>query len=321
MPTAHDGPHFIAPRFLHDGRILRRWHLDVFRRLREVRPDMRLGLIDNGTYTRLANHFDDLQLDWLDISLDGMKEAHNLQRQNPHAFDQAIEGLRRGREFVRDRNDAGKVTSLFTLTNINHGQVGAVANFLFKEGLVDELHITPMTPASAMNQALEISLDQFATAWEEIIRAIQEHGERKAFFRIYRVEDLAKLAHSVGTEMFRRSLGDASVNAVTGELILDIKGISVSFLPASIWPQETFLVDADGVYRTAYSAQYTLAEFASGKSVGGENIRGYSVAKLTEGSSLAELYHQCVEQWWRFLGEKLLHKELGFFQRLMRHAA
>ena len=67
------------PALIHGGRILRSWHLAILDRLRQVRPDLEIGLIDNGSYTRLLPELRqrDLSFDWLDISLDGLETNHN----------------------------------------------------------------------------------------------------------------------------------------------------------------------------------------------------------------------------------------------------
>jgi hypothetical protein len=277
---------------------------------------MRLGLIDNGSYTKHIGKLGKLKLDWLDISVDGTEVTHNAQRQSSRAFGQAMRGLARSREVVLPKSKGGRVSTLYTLTNLNFHDILETATLLFEGGLIDQFHVTPVSPFPRMCSVRETTQREFDQALRSVREAVHVFGSEKVFFRIYRVGDLEKLARNLGPVAFRGCVRDASVNAVTGELLLDIGEMSVSFLPASIWPQETFLVDADGFYRTAYSAQYTLSEYANGIAVDGSDTTPYAIAKLDNQSSLHDLYHKCVDRWWSFLGQQLMQEELDLFQRM-----
>ena len=122
MPTKETSPRNMvgevrseSPSFLHIGRILREWHLDILKNIKERRPDIRIGLIDNGTYTKFLDKFKEknIKLDWLDISVDGVKEFHNLQRGSNSAFDITMNGLKHARE-ITVRKRGGKVTSFYS---------------------------------------------------------------------------------------------------------------------------------------------------------------------------------------------------------------
>jgi len=96
MPKITDAPRFSQPFLLHEGRILRKWHIGALVKLRNLRKDLQIGLIDNGSYVNLIPEFKkhNLLLDWLDISLDGVRGSHNQQRDPIHkkSFDQTIKG-------------------------------------------------------------------------------------------------------------------------------------------------------------------------------------------------------------------------------------
>ena len=103
--------------FVHNGRVLREWHLDIFKNIKEKRPDMEIGLIDNGTYTRYLDKFKEknIKLNWVDISVDGTKEFHNLQRNSLVSFDSMMNGLKHAREIIVSPENGGKVTSFLLL--------------------------------------------------------------------------------------------------------------------------------------------------------------------------------------------------------------
>jgi len=341
LPTQEQHPQHESPKFLHDGRILMKWHLDVFKRIREIRPDVKIGLIDNGSYTRLLNEFRDrnIKLDWLDISIDGTEETHNKQRDPIHkrAFREAMEGLKKAREITKSPREGGKVTSLFTLTKINFRDISKVADMLFqpnpesKDGLdyIDELCITTLSPARDPNKPLELSPDfeqgdvsDFLIAWEQIkdISARYNKDRQRVFFGIYRMQDLEKLARAVGVSKFLESLKPELVQAAGGAIIFYLDGVPIRYSPLSIWPQETFLIDADGANRVAYSPQYRLEELRTGQDIKGNNISNFTVKQLDENSCYKESYENYAKHWWNFFGREHLKKEMAFIKRMREMA-
>ncbi len=90
----------------------------------------------------------------------------------------------------------------------------------------------------------------------------------------------------------------------------------VSYDALSLAPREEIIIDADAVQRTAYSGQYTLAEYASGKSLDGKDISFFSVDPLTSESDLKTQHTKGVERWWAGYGAKLLQEEIEIFKRI-----
>ena len=152
------------PIVVHEGRIFRPWHLSWLSAIREVRPNSHIGMIDNGTFLNhsaaiLSSGF---KFDWLDISLDGPETVHNFQRRSSQAFHVAIKGIENAREFI---TPGGRVTSLFTLTSINHASVLDMCRALPTE--VDEWHITTLSPARPEISEFVVNDEEFAKWWVE----------------------------------------------------------------------------------------------------------------------------------------------------------
>jgi|GEM_PF-946989 len=338
MPKASEdtgGKRNPEPEFLSGGRILRPWHLDLFKNLRDVRPDVKIGMIDNGTFTKLlAKWPEGLKMDWIDISIDGTEEHHNEQRGSTNAYSEAIHGLMRAREIIRPRSEGGYVASLMTLTNINAGDVPKVADVLFEESggepLADKLNLTTMGPTNAVNTELEMRVQDLAQAWDGIKKASAKYNtptNQRVSLRLYRIEDLEKLATIVGEKKFLESFPDNEQEArervsFRGNFIeTNIDGILVSYLPVSIWPPEELLIEADGAYRVAYEGQFTLDELRDGKSKDGRNTGSYTVAQLTPETDFREVYEKAVDHYWQYFGHKKLDNEFATFQRIREKAS
>lgn len=306
-----------SPRLLHEGRIIRPWHVDVLADAASMRTDLRVGLLDNGTYLRCLDRFSrrGFALDWLDISLDGPEEVHNQQRASRIAYRDAMAGLARAREVVKPD---GRVTSLFTVTELNHAELVRTAHLLFGDEVVDEWHITTLSPARRDIAALECH--DLSEVWTQARRAFRQYGQasnskQRIFFRLYRHQDLLKLARVVGPGAVLEAL-ERPTGFTPGEVYLTLEDVPIVFSPLSLWPGETFLIDADGAYRTAYSISRTLVELRHGRSDDGEDLRGFTVERLRPGFDLMALHERCVDQWWRFRGRRYLKEEIDVLRAL-----
>lgn len=305
------------PRLLHEGRTLRAWHVELMSDASRYRPGLEVGLIDNGTYTRHIDAFAraGFKLDWLDISVDGDEQAHNAQRRSARAYHQAMEGLKRARNVTKER-----VASLFTLTTINHASLEAAAQALFeplgREALVDEMHISTITPSKA--QLLALEQHDLSIFWQQAKAVFKRYGKtngkQRVFFRLYRHQEIAKLARATSGGEVLEALRHALL--APGEIYFTLRGIPFIYAPLSIWPGETFLIDADGAYRTAYSIGETLSDLQRGWNDDGRDLRGYTVEILENDFNLRKAYRQCVDQWWRFAGKNFFREEMEIIDNL-----
>ncbi|MFA6414451.1 MAG: hypothetical protein WC217_01765 [Candidatus Paceibacterota bacterium] len=333
MPQASEGRGREVLEFMSAGRILKPWHLDIFKKLRETRPDVKLGVIDNGTFTELLSEWPEgFKFDWIDISIDGTPMHHNGQRRSPTAYAEAEKGLMHAREVIKDD---GYVASLMTLTTINAGDITEVTDTLLKAGkngkpLVDKLKLTTMSPTNDINKKIEMKVEDFAKAWGEIKTACTKYNtpdNERISLGLYRIEDIEKLAAVIGERKFLESFpADADManekgTAFRGNFIdLRIDGVPVSYLPVSIWPPEELLIEADGAYRVAYEGQFTLDELHAGKSKDGRDTKPYTVAQLTPETDFREVYERGVDLYWQRFGHKKLNEEFAAFGRIRAKA-
>lgn len=322
------------PQFISIGRILRPEHLETFTRLRTLRPDVKLGVIDNGSFTTLLPKWPtDFKFDWIDVSVDGLEDSHNKQRLSPKAFAQAIEGLKQAREVTKSPEEGGRVTSLLTLTKINAKDIAGVADMLLSaEGenlpLADQFCVTTVGPTNEVNRKLETELDDFLTAWEQIKEISHKYNteENERFrFSIYRIQDIEKLAAVVGEkhflEQFTANENDAlPVKAGRNFLNFEFDGVKVLYQPLSIWIPEEFPIDADGVYRGAYMVKYTLEELQSGVAKDGSDTTPYTFETITPETDFRECFERAVDSYWINFGKQRLEEEIAVFRRIREKA-
>jgi MoaA/NifB/PqqE/SkfB family radical SAM enzyme len=300
------------PLLIHEGRILTAWHLDVLDSVKSVRPDMNFFLIDNGkTLTACQDTIQQsgFRFDTIDISLDGTKEIHDTQRDDPEAFAEALNGL----SFARDVSD--QVTSLFTITSINHESVKDTASLLLGGNRVDTWHITGMSPARPKIKPYAASEDEWQTAWEQLKETYKRWPDR-TFVHLYNHHDL-KMVAQAADQSLSECINTGGFGVEHGQIVFALDGVKIEYSPLSIWPQETFLIDSDAACRVAYSLAYTLDELRSGTDRFGNSCDQYTVKQLHDGDALKAVYKNCVDQWWEFKGEQYLKKERELFSRLL----
>jgi hypothetical protein len=320
------------PSFMSAGRILQVKHLELFEKLRSIRPDVRLGLIDNGTYTRLLRRWPEgFKFDWVDISIDGPEAIHNRQRESEGAFQQALNGLKQARHIVRAKEDGGRVTSLFTLTKINSASIAETADLVLGGDenslqLADWFGITTMSPTNVLNKNIEVDSADFEIAWEEIKNVAKKYNavQKQNFgFHIYNTEHIEKLAAVIGEKKFMEAFGAQEGSPLTVKrnfLATVIDGVPVSYQPLSIWTPEEFLIEADGAQRTAFEGSFTLEELRSGRAKDGRETTKYTVSQLTPASNFKKEYENGVDHFWRQIGKKEIEKEIAAWGRIREKA-
>lgn len=326
LPAESDLPFSRRPVLIHGGRILRRWHLEVLRRVRELRADMEISLIDNGTYVHHLDEFARLgfRFNWLDLSVDGLEEVHNRQRDpsgnlrgESSPWNAVLKGFERAREVVIPYETGGTISALMTLTRLNFRDIEGLANFIFENNLADEMHYCPMSPERSENFQIELDEKELGNAWRQIVRAFDRHGPKRVFIKLFELDDLKKLERVVGSRALWRSLTGESVRTfVEGSAIFEVEGVPVSFFPVSIWPHEAFFVDADGVNRVAHTQKFTINELRRGL----KETAPYTIAALTPEENYPAAYRRAARHWWKHFGATHYINELEYFAALRKRA-
>lgn len=294
---------------VHEGRILKDWHVDILQKIKTARPDLSIGLIDNGSYLKQKNklNIENFKFNWIDISVDGTKEIHNQQRNNKLAYDMAINGLEQARNFSTDR-----VTSLFTVTEINHNNVYEAAKVLIDRKLIDEFYVVPQGPTFRKDDLL-MDIDEWKVFWEDLKKTYQLGLDKgvQINFKIYRPEDVKNLAKVVGFKNFMAAFSKAdNIMAGMGTISFELDGVMILYQPASISCTETFAIDVDGAYRLPYCVKYTLDQLNKKENA------DYTVDFIRKDDSFEDLYKKGAAHWWQKFGKTMLQDEIKVFREI-----
>lgn len=296
-----------APKVVHEGRQLSLRQLPLLKAI--SRAGYELGIIESGTYTSMIEDIrkSELFFDWMDISIDGPKEVHNLQRSSRVSWDTATRGLRHSRKVVKS---GGKVTSLFTVTALNYDQIETTSHWLVDQG-IDEWHLTTMSLRSGIEK-LRAPEKQLGVFLNQMFKVRNDHNH--LFMRIYNLADFLAVANLLGKSAFSKSL--QKVEVTQNAIVLDI-GFPLLFFPKSLAPGETLVIDADGWWRLPYCVKYTLAELNKGQDFLGQDISVYNVLKPTSETSVSDVYKKAVHRWRGFAGEESLVEERLALQKFL----
>lgn len=289
-----------ASYILHEGRILSRWHIDILTQIRVKRPDLKIGIIDNGTYTNHIAYLKkkNLTFDWMDISIDGMKEAHNKQRANKMSFDETINGFENAQQVTTQ-----KANALFTLTNINYKDIKCLGHFLLNK-YAKEFYITPMSEDRIQLKPLNTNQKQFSVATQQI-KELQKEFKDKVHMKIYNIKHL-RLLYNIDKQAFKKAVLQAKISEVAFKL--NINNLKVYYFPKSLWPMQNYLLDADGYIKVACMQKYTLEEL--------QKHPEYMVGKVSKDMSISKMYLNIVKKWRDHFFEKEADKEKEFFEEV-----
>jgi hypothetical protein len=154
--------------FVYGGRSVTRDGVEALARLRAMLPDARIGMIDNGiSFVPHRDRLTGLDLDWIDISLDGEEADHDRQRARPGSFRAALAGAL----WLKEQLIAPRVNVLTCLTVLNVGTVTAMMRRLNDQGFKN-FFVTPVSVADPRPlRPLVVDAASFAAFIESLANA------------------------------------------------------------------------------------------------------------------------------------------------------
>jgi len=153
--------------FVYGGRSFSLVGLEALVQLRKRFPHINIGLIDNGiSLIKYREILHSIRPDWIDISLDGQEQEHDLQRGRVGSFRAGLEGVL---WLVRNRVTP-KVNILTCLTTLNQKSVLPMIRELNEIGLKN-FFITPVMLVDGVRPSskLRISGEDFFNFTKELL--------------------------------------------------------------------------------------------------------------------------------------------------------
>ena len=228
-------------RYFYAGRSVTDAGVDLLTALRKSVPEARIGLVDNGISIRpYRDRIVEAGLDWIDISLDGVREDHDRQRGRAGSFDDALEGLKR---IVCERW-APRVSVLSCLTALNAGSLPEMIAQLHCLG-VRNFFVSPVVvvPGLRPEPDLALSSERLRTFVQELPDLIARLEDAYVEVVLYRAEHFAAAAG--GTEEALDRFEPARDHLVRTEVAGDSE-FRIRYFPTSLAGVLDLTVNANG---------------------------------------------------------------------------
>ena len=140
--------------FVYGGRSVTADGIDVLAWLRNRFPSVRIGLIDNGiSMLSVRERIREVKADWIDISLDGQRYAHDLQRGRIGSYQSGLDGAL----WLMHEGIVPKMCILSCLTNLNRDSIIPMIRDLNALGFKN-FNITPITMVNGVHLSPELKL-------------------------------------------------------------------------------------------------------------------------------------------------------------------
>lgn len=153
--------------FVYGGRSVTRAGMRLLSAIRTSFPEAPIGMIDNGiSMVPFREEIVALGLDWIDISLDGLENDHDLQRGRKGSFKEGLQGAL----WLKEHGAAPKVNILSCLTTINRHSVIPMIKEINAQGFKN-FFVAPVTIVK--HQRPDTGLMLQGTAFIDFIRELE----------------------------------------------------------------------------------------------------------------------------------------------------
>lgn len=166
--------------FVYGGRSVTRAGMKLLSAIRKSFPEAPIGMIDNGiSMVPFREEIVTLGLDWIDISLDGLENDHDLMRGKKGSFQEGLKGAL----WLKEHEAAPKVNILACLTTVNRNSIIPMIREVNAQGFKN-FFVTPVTivknrrPDAGLMlpgaefvdfiRKLEVALETLEDAWVEL---------------------------------------------------------------------------------------------------------------------------------------------------------
>ncbi|MBR9701366.1 radical SAM protein [Candidatus Pacearchaeota archaeon] len=191
--------------FIFGGRGLNNTIIEIIRYLNKNFPDIKVGMIADGP--AIKKYYDEicsLRIDHFDISVDGLKETHDEQRNFPGAFDITIEQIKRLLDGGLAKGNIGKLSILATLTTINKEEILPMIKYLNEDFGLKNFFITPVsTYAGRPDKSLKPSYEETIGFIKETLEFFSRLNDSYVSFNIYE-DDIINYLRENYSELYNK---------------------------------------------------------------------------------------------------------------------
>jgi sulfatase maturation enzyme AslB (radical SAM superfamily) len=241
--------------FIFGGRGMNQDIIEVVKYVNSKYSDVKVGMIAEAF--GLEMYWDEikgLKIDHLDISVDGLKKGHDLQRNREGAFDLTVKMMKKIMEGPMKNRNFKKVAILSTLTSLNRSEILPMFKFFNSEFKVRNFFIAPVTVINNRPDAsLKLSKRQVAQFIREAKDFFGELNDAYMAFNIYE-DDLGFWFRDNAKDLYEKLKADEDYFEFKEER--GNNEFHLFWYPAAINSCREFIMNTNGDVFTGYVQAY-----------------------------------------------------------------
>jgi sulfatase maturation enzyme AslB (radical SAM superfamily) len=228
-------------KFIHSGRSLNDTGIKVLKWMRKSFADIEIGIIDNGvSMLPFLDVLPELQLDWIDISIDGMEKEHDLQRNRVGSFRQTLNTI----TYLKERHIASKINILICLTKLNKDSIIDLIEFMNGKGFKN-FFISPITAFSDYGppESLKVVGRDFVDFIKNLTGSLHRFQDTWIEFNIFEAEYMSDIK-GFFKELWIKMKSEN--DHLSWKTIEKNNEIYINYYPLSIIGLREFIVNSNG---------------------------------------------------------------------------
>lgn len=227
--------------FVYGGRSVTRAGVRLLKAIRRSYPEARIGLIDNGiSMVPFREDIAALQFDWIDISLDGLENDHDIQRGRKGSFQEGLKGAL----WLKQEKVAPKVNILTCLTTINRNSVISMIRQINAQGFKN-FFVTPVTIVKdhRPDEGLMVAGAAFTDFIRELEDAIPTLDDAWIELNMFGVEYVSSIIDHY-PDLWKNFRPDR--DRLSWRMSENSNELTISYYPSSLTGVREFIVNTNG---------------------------------------------------------------------------
>jgi len=227
--------------FIDNGRSITKKNLEVIKFIKKELPQSLIGLIANGP--DLSPYIDELaamEIDWIDVSVDGMEDEHDLQRNQVGSFKKTFNTILK----LYQNKISPKLSILTCMTTINKFSIVELIKFYNDKG-ISNFFLSPVSILKGYRPSdkLKINCEDFILIVENIKKFLDEFQNAKIEIDLFD----AKYMHYISTnnislwKKFYDDYDHMSYRTSKGD-----SGLKINYFPLSMSGTKEIILNCNG---------------------------------------------------------------------------
>ena len=277
-------------RFIFDGRTLSRECIEAISFIKEKFTDSKVGLLCDGISAEpFLRDLIASPPDWVDISVDGLQDDHDTQRNFPGSFTKTVKVLCE----LKNSGRFEKVNILTCLTTINVGSVFEMIAFLNRKGFKN-FFVTPIiVEGRHLDPKLRLSDEAFVDFIDLVLNRAGDFADTWLEIDIYQAIYMYAIK-KLRPQLFKEFAMDGE--HLEFSWLYGNNDVHICYYPTSLLGTREFILDSTGGIIPKVTAMESVSKSLTfGNILEGKTDRGFFMAR-THKKEFSIFLHELLEE-------------------------